>query len=285
MALGKAWRGTVGAAGPIGVECSRQGTVQHLSLRRPEGLPQQAGDDAADPGTLIGDPVDVLFAHRLVPDFPIAGEDAVLGVPPGYAGMVERDQFPLVVEDWRAGRSRRRIGLVMEEVGQHITDLVFVQRDLLRISIRMLDDVNALALDHLSQIRVEPHPAEAGAIRSALRDRGDRDNCVIEVTIGGEEGIRVETEADKLLETAPFGRFVIQFEGAVGGFGGGSEDVVVGHHKVRRDQHPGAIACDQPARLAYHDAADAAGDGRPLFEEPGIHQVVGAEDALEECCR
>ena len=66
---------------------------------------------------------------------------------------------PLIIENWRAGRSGFRIGRIVDEVGYiepgvlillQFDDLARMDRNLLRLSARMLDDGDPLAVDCLA---------------------------------------------------------------------------------------------------------------------------------------
>src|SRR5215211_7970424 len=99
-------------------------------------------------------------------------------------------RLPLVVEDRGPGRTWRCIRLIVEKVFQLVYYLVFSQRQLLGLAVRVLDDVDVLADDSLTLFLNQAVPAEledatvAGIV-------ADCHETVVEVPVGEKEGFRV----------------------------------------------------------------------------------------------
>jgi len=63
-----------------------------------------------------------------------------LAEPQPQSVVVQRDDLPLVVEHGGAGRSRLRVGRVVQEPVGDVDDLVLAQRDLLLLAARVLHE-------------------------------------------------------------------------------------------------------------------------------------------------
>jgi hypothetical protein len=61
------------------------------------------GQNAADADPFISDPSDPVLAHATVPDLAVRRENAPLRILARHARVMQRDHFPLIVEDGRTG--------------------------------------------------------------------------------------------------------------------------------------------------------------------------------------
>ena len=94
-------------------------------------------------------------------------ELAVLGRR--HAGVVQRDDLPLVVEHRRAGGARLGVGGVVQVAVGDVDDLVLAQRDLLLLAARVLHDRHELADDRLALGLDQPVVAERRRAAPASR--------------------------------------------------------------------------------------------------------------------
>ena len=161
-----------------------------------------------------------------------------------HAGVVQRDDLPLVVEHRRAGGARLGVGRVVQEAVGDVDDPVLAQGDLLLLAARVLHDRHELADDRLALGLDQPVVAER---RELSRRRGDRDEREVALLVGEEEAVGVEREdrgepvpVDAVLE--------VELDHA------GARGVRVGQHVVVRQQQGGG---DERAR------AEAGAAGRP----------------------
>lgn len=77
--------------------------------------------------------------------------------------MMQCDQFPLVGEDWRPGRSRLCVCPIMQEVGKDIDHLIVADRNLFGLPVRVLNDVDEFVDKHGSVLKVcHRQPSEFG---------------------------------------------------------------------------------------------------------------------------
>ena len=239
------------------------------------------GDNSADAHTFVGNPVDTVLAHLRPPDRAVDGPHATVGGAVGHAGMVQSHDLPSVVEHRGARGARGGVGLVVQEVGQHVDDLVLAQADLLGLAAGMLDDVGPLRGDRLALFLRQEIATELGKRPAVARRAAHRDHRIIEIAIGVEERFRLEHERDAGRDRAVGAPLVVELGQRAAGNGGVLQDVVVGHEEARRDHEAGAVAGRPAAGDVDPDPRDGARHPQAGLEERHSHQVVGAEKALE----
>ncbi len=191
---------------------------------------------------------------------------------------MQRDDFPLVVEDRRTRGPLTGVGLVVQEPLQHVDDLVLAERDLLGLASRVLDDVDELPYDGLALRLTEDQPAERRQ-RLALRTAwGHRDEGVVQRPVGDEAPERLQLE-DRRYERVAVGA-VLEGERdlAAAGLLSVAQDVVVGEEQGGGDHETGTVSAPRPAD---GDPADRARDLDPLLQECDRGEVVAPDEALQ----
>ena len=128
-----------------------------------------------------------LLAHLLGPDRRRQREDPSLRVRSGTP-----EWWSATISHWSLktgdpGRARRGVGLVVEEVLEQVDELVLAQRQLLRLAVRVLDDVDDSPMSTLPSSSIRAVPAELPELAPPA-SLGDRDQRVVEVRVGDEEG-------------------------------------------------------------------------------------------------
>src|SRR5262249_49796480 len=134
-------------------------------------------DDAADAHAFIGDPLDPVLAHFRTPRLAVDRHGTTIGSLGRNARMMQRDDFPAVIEDSRPGRTGCSICLVMNEIRQYVDDLVLTQAHLLWFAAGMLDDIAPLRGDCLSLVlreKVVPEIGERASRRILPANRHQR---------------------------------------------------------------------------------------------------------------
>jgi hypothetical protein len=136
--------------------------IQDLECQ--EELDDGAGAASGDSGQDLvgGGPLTLVLAHSLLPRLALLVQYLACGITCRFAGVVKRDDFPLVVVDGGARRAWGRVCFVSEEAVRRIDDFVVAENELLRFTIGVLDDVHPLPDDSFAFFWNELIPALGG---------------------------------------------------------------------------------------------------------------------------
>ena len=205
-----------------------------------------------------------------------AAELGVLGC--WDAGVVERDDLPLIVEHRRAGRARFGVCLVVQKHVEHIDDAVVAQSDLLLLAAWMLNDRDEVARDRLSFRRDQTVEAERPQDVVAPLDRHERE---VELLVRQEEAGRVERHQHRLQRPAVDPVLVVELDRAARRRRRVRQDMVVGQQQPRRDERARAVA-DQPSPVVANvDPPDRSRSTLARLQETHIDKVRRVDDPLQ----
>jgi hypothetical protein len=228
--------------------------------------------DGQRPGADVGD-------QPARPDALVDEVAQLAAVGGGDAGVVQRDDLPLVVEHQRARRARLGVGRVVEVVVEHVDDAVVAQRDLLPLAPRVLDDRDEVAHDGLALGLDEAVAPEPGQV---ARGGAHRHQRVVEALVGQEQALRVEAELRRGERPPVEAVLVVELDDAARRDLGVREDVVVGEQQLGRHHRARAVAHHPVQPVADADPGDGpAGDHARLQVADG-DEVLGADDPLED---
>jgi hypothetical protein len=169
----------------------------------------------------------------------------------------------------------------VEEVLEQVDELVLSHRELLRLPVRVLHDVQQLAQDRLAlhfDEAVPGHAVELGARRAPRLDRNQR---VVELAVGEEEGVGVEPERGRRRRRSVQRQLVAELDPREGCRPRVAEHVVVREQEPRPDERAGAVAGDTTVLGADDDAANRPRRPRTGLQERRVHQVVCPQQPLE----
>ena len=214
---------------------------------------------------------------------PFVEEVAELGVAVrADAGVVQRDDLPLVVEHRRARRAGFGVGFVVEELLEHVDDPVFPQGDLLLATLRVLDDRDEVADDRLAFGADQPAEPEGAQLVGGRFHRHERE---VETFVGDEEAVRVEAERPHRPGQAVHPVLVVELDEAEPRGPGVRQHVVVGEQQFRRHQRAGAVPGEPAALVPDVHPADGGRSRHAAFEVTHAEQVVGEDDPFEDRAR